>query len=82
MGSVYNISEFIIVAAAREYRPVDRDLGLTFYYKTNITPLPDTESIPKHKFNLIGFESVPQLLWKVENFIGKVTCNQLYFVIS
>ncbi|KAL8134970.1 hypothetical protein AgCh_009838 [Apium graveolens] len=49
--------------------PVDRDLSLTFYYKTVVKPVKGTETIPKYKFDLKSFESVPPLLWKVENFI-------------
>lgn len=42
VGLVYYISAFITVAAPKEYRPVDRDLALTFYYTTKIKSLEDT----------------------------------------
>lgn len=72
-GLVYAITKFIVVGAAKEYRPVRRNIALNFYYDTKIVPMPDTDSIPLYQFELTKFEDIPQLLWSVGNFIGDIT---------
>lgn len=74
-GSVYAITKFIVVGAGKEYRPVRRNIALRFYHDTEIVPMPDSDSIPLYQFELTKFETIPRLLWSVDNFIG----NKTYF---
>lgn len=72
-GFVYTLYDFIVVAAAKKFRSVDRDLALTFYHRTDVKETMDTASIPRFKFELTDLEKVPPMVSNVKNFIGDNT---------
>lgn len=69
---VYNISNIKLVPGPKLYRSVDRDLAISFFYKTKIEKKPDTGFIPTYKFELQPFNNIPSLVGDVRSLIGKM----------
>uniref|UniRef100_A0A166EQD1 Replication factor A C-terminal domain-containing protein n=1 Tax=Daucus carota subsp. sativus TaxID=79200 RepID=A0A166EQD1_DAUCS len=68
-GDVYKITDFKIMPAQKKFRPVKKDISLSFYHKTKVEPMEDNGLIPKYKFDLTSFEVARTLLWDTTNFI-------------
>ncbi|KAL1807418.1 hypothetical protein ACET3Z_024408 [Daucus carota] len=47
-GNVYKITDFKIMPAQKKFRPVKKDISLSFYHKTKVEPMEDNGLIPKN----------------------------------
>ncbi|KAF1002010.1 hypothetical protein AG4045_005644, partial [Apium graveolens] len=75
---VFVISNFKLVPGPKQYKAVDAEHSINFYYKTKIEKSPDTNVIPHYKFELTPFSDIRNLVGNVNMLIDVIGLVKTY----
>ncbi|XP_074377207.1 uncharacterized protein LOC141718722 [Apium graveolens] len=75
---VFVISNFKLVPRPNQYKAVDVEHSINFYYKTKIEKSPDTNVIPHYKFELSPFSDIKKLVGNVNMVIDVIGLVKTY----
>ncbi|XP_074374380.1 uncharacterized protein LOC141714781 [Apium graveolens] len=75
---IFLISNFKLVPGPKQYKSIDAEHSIIFYYKTKIAKSPDTNVIPHYKFELIPFSDIKKLVGNINMLIDVIGLVKTY----